>query len=70
MLEFYIKGKPLKTSEAKTHVVQIDCMRVLPIKKFQIISNGTPLTTPKMILKTLKMLDRIRHLAGNNSSGI
>lgn len=62
--------KPPKTSEARTHVAQTDWIHVLPITKFQTVPNDTPLTTPKMILKTLKMLDRIRHLAWNNSSGI
>lgn len=32
-------------------------------KKFQSVPNDPPLTTLKMILKTLKMLDIIGHLA-------
>lgn len=68
--EWYIKENPPKTSETRAHAAQMVWIHVPPIKKFQIVPNDTPLTTPKMILKTLEMLDKIRHLAWNNSSGI
>lgn len=61
--EWYTKENPSGASEARAHVAQVDWLHVLPVKKFQITPNDIPLTTPKVILKTLKMLDRIRHLA-------